>query len=131
MYDRNRSFGRSFGDFQPNCFGRSFGQNCRTTEAAKNANFCRILAIFHPFLITIIPNKSILISINQIVSKMIPNLNSNTILKLIHLEWKKDSDLKLKKRTILVELLGKGSAEASAEASVEIAEASGFGRTRV
>ena len=36
----------------------------------------------------------------------------------------------LKNARILTEFMGRGSAEASAEASVEMAEASGFGRTR-
>ena len=49
VYDRNRSFGRSFGDFRPNCFGRSFGQGCRTTESAKNGNCGEILTIFFTY----------------------------------------------------------------------------------
>ena len=38
--------------------------------------------------------------------------------------------LVLKNARILTEFMGRGSAEASAEASVEMAEASGFGRTQ-
>ena len=43
VYDRNRSFGRSFGQFRPNRFGRSFGEGCRITESAKKRHFWAIL----------------------------------------------------------------------------------------
>ena len=39
VYDRNRSFGRSFGQNRPKQFGRSFGETCRTTEISKKRRF--------------------------------------------------------------------------------------------
>ena len=39
VYDRNRSFGRSFGQFRPNQFGRSFGGGCRIGRIGKNPRF--------------------------------------------------------------------------------------------
>ena len=39
VYDRNRNFGRNFGQNRPKRFGRSFGEACRNTEAAKNGVF--------------------------------------------------------------------------------------------
>ena len=49
VYDRNRSFGRSFGQFRPNQFGRSFGRGRRITESAKKRHFWRILDNFERF----------------------------------------------------------------------------------